>query len=150
MQGYDAVLTTGSDEHGVNVERAAEARRKTPKEFTDAISAEFERQWELLGLRRRISSAPPTRKHARVVQGCSSAAGQRLRLQGQLHRPVLHLRQPLRQRGQARRPLPRLRPPTETVTEENFFFKLSAFQDKLLELYERTPSSFSPRRAATK
>jgi hypothetical protein len=43
MQGYDAVLTTGSDEHGVNVERAAERAGKTPKEFCDVIAAEFER-----------------------------------------------------------------------------------------------------------
>jgi methionyl-tRNA synthetase len=50
MQGYDAVLTTGSDEHGVNVERAAQRAGKTPKEFCDAIAGEFERQWQLLGL----------------------------------------------------------------------------------------------------
>jgi len=34
--------------------------------------------------------------------------------------------------------------PTETITEENFFFKLSAFQDKLLELYEREPQFIQP------
>ena len=33
---------------------------------------------------------------------------------------------------------------TETVTEENYFFKLSAFQDKLLELYEREPDFIQP------
>ena len=42
MQGYEAVLTTGSDEHGVNVERAAERAGKTPKEFCDVIAAEFQ------------------------------------------------------------------------------------------------------------
>ena len=36
-------------------------------------------------------------------------------------------------------PCPDCGRPTETITEENFFFKLSAFQDKLLELYERIP-----------
>ena len=41
MQGYDAFLTTGSDEHGVNVERAAERAGKTPKAFCDVIAAEF-------------------------------------------------------------------------------------------------------------
>ena len=51
MQGYQAVLTTGSDEHGVNVERAAERAGKSPKAFCDVISAEFARQWKLLGLR---------------------------------------------------------------------------------------------------
>ena len=43
MQGYEAFLTTGSDEHGVNVERAAERAGKTPKEFCDVIAAEFRR-----------------------------------------------------------------------------------------------------------
>ncbi len=39
MQGYDAVLTTGTDEHGQKVERAAKAAGKAPKEFTDVIAA---------------------------------------------------------------------------------------------------------------
>ena len=47
-------------------------------------------------------------------------------------------------------PCPDCGRPTETVTEENYFFKLSAFQDRLLELYETQPDSSSPRRAATK
>ena len=46
-------------------------------------------------------------------------------------------------------PCPDCGRPTETVTEENYFFKLSAFQDKLLELYEREPDSYSRIRAAT-
>ena len=38
MQGYDVVLTTGTDEHGTKVERAASAQGKTPEEFVDIIS----------------------------------------------------------------------------------------------------------------
>src|SRR5437588_6459912 len=41
-------------------------------------------------------------------------------------------------------PCPECGRPTETVTEENFFFKLSAFQDKLLALYERHPDFIQP------
>ena len=41
MQGFDVVLTTGTDEHGENVERAAEAQGKTAQEYTDVISEEF-------------------------------------------------------------------------------------------------------------
>jgi len=36
--------------------------------------------------------------------------------------------------------------PTETVTEENYYFKLSAFQKPLLDFYKRNPASFSPTR----
>ena len=42
MQGYDVVLTTGTDEHGTKVERAAKAQGKTPGEFVDLISNEFQ------------------------------------------------------------------------------------------------------------
>ncbi len=35
MQGFDPVLTTGTDEHGQKVERSAQAAGKTPEEFTD-------------------------------------------------------------------------------------------------------------------
>jgi len=41
-------------------------------------------------------------------------------------------------------PCPDCGRPTETITEENFFFKLSAFQEKLLELYERQPEFIQP------
>ena len=41
-------------------------------------------------------------------------------------------------------PCPDCGRPTETVTEENYFFKLSAFQEKLLDLYEREPKFVQP------
>jgi methionyl-tRNA synthetase len=41
-------------------------------------------------------------------------------------------------------PCPDCGRPTETITEENFFFKLSEFQDRLLELYEREPGFIQP------
>ncbi len=50
MQGYDVTLATGTDEHGVNVERAALAAGKTPQEYTDVIAEEFRNQWQILEL----------------------------------------------------------------------------------------------------
>ncbi len=50
MRGYDAVLTTGTDEHGLKIERAARKTGKTPAEFATIISDEFRRQWKMLGL----------------------------------------------------------------------------------------------------
>ena len=68
MQGYQAVITTGSDEHGVNVERAAERAGKTPLEFCDVIAAEFERQWQMLGLQIDYFQRTSSPQHARVVK----------------------------------------------------------------------------------
>ena len=50
MQGYDVVLTTGTDEHGQKIERAAKSVGKSPQEFTDIVSSEFRQSWERLGL----------------------------------------------------------------------------------------------------
>ena len=44
MQGYDVVLATGTDEHGQKIERTAATASKTPRKFTDIISAEFQHQ----------------------------------------------------------------------------------------------------------
>jgi methionyl-tRNA synthetase len=74
MQGYDAVLTTGSDEHGVNVERAAERAGKTPQEFCDVIAAEFQRQWQMLGLQIDHFQRTTSPQHARVVHDLFDAA----------------------------------------------------------------------------
>ena len=145
MQGYHVVLTTGSDEHGVNVERSAERAGKSPIEFTDAVSAEFKRQWQMLGLGIDHFQRTSSPQHARVVnelfQRClkngfvykGSYTGQYCIFDN------LYVND-----AKPGDPCPDCGRPTETITEENFFFKLSAFQDKLLELYETQPDFILP------
>ena len=53
MQGYDVVLTTGTDEHGQKIERAAKAVGKSEQEFIDVIANEFREQWKGLACFRR-------------------------------------------------------------------------------------------------
>jgi methionyl-tRNA synthetase len=145
MQGYDAVLTTGSDEHGVNVERAAERQGKTPKEFCDVISAEFQRQWQMLGLQIDHFQRTTDPKHARVVNDLFN----RCRQNGYIYKGSytgqycifdnLYVNE-----AKPGDPCPDCGRPTETVTEENFFFKLSTFTHRLLELYETQPDFVQP------
>ena len=145
MEGYDAFLTTGSDEHGVNVERAAERAGKTPKEFCDVIAAEFERQWQMLGLQVDCFQRTTNPQHARVVQDLF----ERCRRNGYIYKGSytgqycifdnLYVND-----AKPGDPCPDCGRPTETITEENFFFKLSEFQDRLLELYEREPGFIQP------
>jgi methionyl-tRNA synthetase len=145
MQGYEAFLTTGSDEHGVNVERAAERAGKSPKEFCDVIAAEFERQWQMLGLQIDCFQRTTNPQHARVVQDLF----ERCRRNGYIYKGSytgqycifdnLYVNE-----AKPGDPCPDCGRPTETITEENFFFKLSEFQDRLLELYEREPGFIQP------
>jgi methionyl-tRNA synthetase len=145
MQGYEAFVTTGSDEHGVNVERAAERAGKTSKEFCDAVAAEFQKQWQLLGLQIDFFQRTTSPQHARVVQDLF----ERCRRNGYVYKASytgqyciydnLYVND-----AKPGDPCPDCGRPTETVTEENFFFKLSEFQNRLLEFYEREPLFIQP------
>jgi methionyl-tRNA synthetase len=145
MKGFDAVMFTGTDEHGQKVERAAEATGKSPQEFADTISAEFRKQWEKLNIRvdRTIRTTDP--RHHKVVQWLF----QRCMENGFIHKgsytgqycvyDELYVND-----AKAGDPCPECGRITETVTEENYFFKLSAFTAKLLELYESQPDFIQP------
>ncbi len=145
MQGYRAVLTTGSDEHGVNVERAAQRVGKSPKEFCDLIAEEFKAQWDRLGLKIDRFMRTTSPQHAKVVRDLF----ERCQSNGYVYKgaytgqycPSDNLYVNDAKPGD---PCPDCGRPTETVTEENYFFKLSAFQDRLLELYGRQPDFILP------
>jgi len=147
MQGYDpVVLTTGTDEHGQKVERAAIAAGKTPQEFTKAIAEEFKRQWRDFGLGIdhfvRTSADP---RHRETVQWLFD----RWMKNGYVYKggytgqycvfDELYVNE-----AKPGDPCPDCGRPTETVTEENYFFKLSAFTERLLELYAKQPDFILP------
>jgi methionyl-tRNA synthetase len=145
MQGYESYVTTGSDEHGVNVERSAQRAGKSPKEFCDVVAAEFARQWKSLGLEMDWFQRTTDPKHAEVVQDLFD----RCRANGYIYKGSytgqycifdnLYVND-----AKPGDPCPDCGRPTETITEENFFFKLSEFQQKLLDLYERQPDFIQP------
>ncbi len=145
MQGFRAVLATGSDEHGVNVERAAARAGKAPAEFAAVIAREFQQQWRTLGLAvdrfMRTSDPRHHRKVAELFEAC--------RRNGYVYKGNYTGQYCIHDNlyvGEAKPgdPCPECGRPTETVTEENFFFKLSAFEERLLELYERWPDFILP------
>lgn len=50
LKGYDARLLTGTDEHGAKIAEAAKSHNKEPKEYADEISAEFKKAWQKLNI----------------------------------------------------------------------------------------------------
>ncbi len=145
MCGYDVVLLTGTDEHGQKVERAAKAAGVKPLEYADRISAEYRTLWQELDLRidRFIRTTEP--RHDRAVH--------RLLLQakrnGYVYKGHYEGQYCVFDEMYVDEPLPgglcpECKRPTELVREENYYFKLSAFQDRLLELYEKNPEFVQP------
>ena len=145
MQGCHVVLATGTDEHGVNVERAAEAQGKTPQEYTDTISEEFRRQWEILGLHIDRFERTTSDRQAQCVQDLF----RRCRERGQVYKgnytgQYCIFDNAFVDDAKPGDPCPDCGRPTETVTEENYYFRLSEYTEKLLTLYEEQPDFIQP------
>ncbi len=145
MMGFDTYFLTGTDEHGQKIERAAQAAGKTPQQLTDEVSAEFRSLWDRMGLTYDDFIRTTSDKHEQGVQ----ALWRRIRDNGYIYKGHYT--------GQycvfdelyvdsvgPGAPCPECGRPTETVREENYFFKLSAFQDKLIELYTSQPDFIRP------
>jgi methionyl-tRNA synthetase len=145
MQGCRAVLTTGTDEHGVNVERAAITMGKTPQEYCDLIAEEFRNQWKILGLGIDRFERTTSDRHAKVVQDLFFRCQERGYIyKGHYTGQYCIFDNLYVNDAKPGDPCPECGRPTETVTEENYFFKLSEFQDRLLDLYQQNPDWIQP------
>jgi methionyl-tRNA synthetase len=145
MQGYEAYLTTGTDEHGQKIERAAKAAGKAPKEFTDVIAEEFRNQWKSLGLEIDFFRRTSDPRHHKVVQDLFKRCLDRGYIyKGSYTGQYCVFDELYVSDAKPGDPCPDCGRPTETVTEENFFFKLSEFGDRLLKLFEDQPDFIQP------
>jgi methionyl-tRNA synthetase len=68
MCGYDVAYLTGTDEHGVNIERAAEKLGMTPQELVDKNQQIFRDLWKLLGIQYTDFIRTTSKEHAQAVQ----------------------------------------------------------------------------------
>jgi methionyl-tRNA synthetase len=146
MQGFDpVVLTTGTDEHGQKVERAAKAASKSPEEFTTAVAAEFKKQWDEFGLQydQFIRTSDP-RHHETVRWLFERCLKNGYIYKGNYTGQYCVFDELYVNEAKPGDPCPDCGRPTETVTEENYFFKLSAFTERLLKHYEEHPDFIQP------
>ena len=145
MRGFDAVMTTGTDEHGVNVERSANKANKTPQEYSGEISEEFQRLWAELEIPGDRFIRTTDLEHHRTVQWLFKRCRERGFIEkGHYTGQYCIYDNAYVVDAAPGGPCPDCGRPTETVTEENYFFKLSAFQQRLLDFYAANPDFILP------
>ncbi len=145
MLGSDTYFLTGTDEHGQKIERASEGTGKTPQQFANEVSREFRSLWDRMGLTYDDFIRTTADRHKRGVE----ALWRKIRDNGYIYKGTYS--------GQycvydelyvdaagPGSPCPECGRPTETVHEENYFFKLSEFGDRLLKLYTQHPDFIRP------
>ncbi len=146
LVGDDVFFLTGTDEHGAKVAEAAAEQGMSPKEWTDRTSRRFQEAWSLLEISNDDFIRTTEDRHNRSVQrflqqiydhgyielgtyrglycvSCEDYYTEEQLVDGLC--PIHH----------------RAVVPYE---EENYFFKLSAFEGRLLEWYERFPDAVAP------
>ncbi|MCU1270407.1 MAG: methionyl-tRNA synthetase [Acidobacteriaceae bacterium] len=144
LLGSETYFLTGTDEHGQKIQRAAEAAGKSPQQFTDEVSAEFRALWDRMGITYDDYIRTTSDRHKRGVQ----ELWRRIRDNGYIYKGSYT--------GQycvfdelyvdvgPSEPCPECGRPTETIKEENYFFKLSVFAEPLLQLYTSQPDFIRP------
>ncbi|HUZ45219.1 MAG TPA: methionine--tRNA ligase [Terriglobia bacterium] len=145
MCGYDVAYLTGTDEHGEKLQRAAEAAGVRPADFVAEKRQLFIELWKKLGIDYSHFVYTDQPDHATSVQRLIRLAQKngyiyKAHYQG---RYCIHDERYVSD-GTDPADCDICGRPAELINEENYFFKLSAFQDRLLELYAQHPEFVQP------
>jgi methionyl-tRNA synthetase len=136
LLGDDTFFLTGTDEHGQKVQRSAEAAGIPPQQFADQVSKSFEDLWKRMGITNDDYIRTTDERHKRGVQHLWRV----LEASGDIYLSSYTGAYCVSDEAfvdlPAGTPCPDCGRPLEIVTEENYFFKLSAYQDKLIHLIE--------------
>ncbi len=143
LLGDDTYFLTGTDEHGQKIERSAAAAGIPPQQFADQVSAEFRNLWDRMGLTYDDYIRTTEPRHQRGVQKLWKTLADRGAIYLSSYTGQYSIGEEMFVDG----PPGTIGPdgkPTETVTEENYFFRLSDYQLPLINLIESGELSIQP------
>ena len=146
LKGYDTFFLTGSDEHGQKIEDKAKAAGVTPKEYVDNIVAGIKDLWKLMNISYDKFIRTTDEYHEKAVQKIFK----KMYDKGDIYKGYYE--------GLYCKPCESFWTETQAVdgkcpdcgrpvgkaTEEAYFFKLSAYGDKLIKYYEEHPGFIEP------
>ena len=151
LDGYRVKFLTGSDEHGQKVEQSARAAGIAPQEFCDRISPAWREMTQLLNISNDDFIRTTEPRHVRGVE----ALWQELERRGEIYlgrfagwyavRDEAFYAESELIDGPGGKKVAPTGADVEWLEEENYFFRLSAWQDRLLEFYETHPDAVAPR-----
>ena len=149
LDGYDVRFLTGTDEHGIKMLQTARREGIAPRELADRNTALFQEMAQLLGLSIDDFIRTTEPRHARASQAIWEA----MKANGDIYLDTYEGWYSVRDEafyGESEtevRDGVRYGPqgtPVEWVKEESYFFRLSAYQDRLLALYAERPDFIGP------
>ncbi len=150
LDGYDVMFLTGTDEHGLKMQQTAQKEGLTPRALADRNAQAFRDMGKLLGSSNDDFIRTTEERHYRS----SEAIWQKMVDKGDIYLATYSGWYSVRDEAYYAEDETVVNPdgqrvgpqgtPVEWTEEETYFFKLSAYQDKLLDLYERIPNFIGP------
>ncbi|EKH6716763.1 methionine--tRNA ligase [Campylobacter coli] len=140
LQGHETRFLTGTDEHGQKIEEAAKLRNSTPQEYADKISFEFKKLWDEFEITYDIYARTTDTRHIEFVKAMFLKMWQK----GDIYKDEYEghyciscesffaKSQLINECG-----CPDCGKDTSLLKEESYFFKLSKYQDKILQWYDK-------------
>lgn len=146
LRGYDVMFLTGTDEHGQKIQRIAEEKGVTPKEYVDKIVAGIKELWKLLDISNDRFIRTTDKQHEEVVQKIFK----KLYDQGDIYKSEYEgwyctpcesfWTEVQLKEGKC----PDCGRHVELTKEESYFFRLSKYQDRLIQHIENNPEFIQP------
>ena len=151
LDGYDVYFVTGTDEHGQKVEKAANASGKSPQQFVDEIAALFTGMCDSFN----VTYDQFIRTTSDFHKAASKALWQKMEANGDIYLNKyagwystrderFYTEDELTDLPNGKKISTETKTEVEWMEEESYFFKLSAYTDKLLKLYEDQPDWIQP------
>lgn len=154
LQGYETFMLTGTDEHGQKIAQAAAAAHKEPKAFVDSFIHDYKDVWHKFHIDYSYFIRTTDHDHVQAVQHWL----QRLIAQGDIYKAYyegwycvpcetfINDHEIEEQRNAGHNPhCISCKRPINQIKEETYFFRLSAYQDRLLEFYKQHQDFIVPK-----
>ncbi|EAI6101979.1 methionine--tRNA ligase [Campylobacter jejuni] len=139
LQGHETRFLTGTDEHGQKIEEAAKLRNSTPQEYADKISFEFKKLWDEFEITYDIYARTTDTRHIEFVKAMFLKMWQK----GDIYKDEYEGHYCISCESFFTQSqlindcsCPDCSKQTRILKEESYFFKLSKYQDKILQWYE--------------
>jgi methionyl-tRNA synthetase len=144
--GDDVLFVTGTDEHGLKIQRAAEANDISPQEMVDRTSAQFRDAWRLLDIANDDFIRTTEPRHRVAVQQFLQAVYDNGDIELGTYEGLycVACEEYYTDDELIDGNCPVHGTPVEHVTEENYFFKLSRYEERLLQHYADHPEAVQP------
>ena len=150
LAGYDVFFLTGTDEHGQKVEKSAQEKGMTPIQLADKVVLRFKKLWESLDIAFDSFIRTTQPFHEEGVQKIF----QKLKDKGDIYKGVYEgwycvsdetfLSEDITLEEGGYKICPDCGKKANVVSEECYFFRLSAYQKPLLDFYRKNPSFVRP------